>query len=159
MLEGNGARRGKMAKFDQCPAAPEMTSVTGWTNTEPAMGGASTLAQLKGKVVVLDFWATWCGPCIAAIPKTNALMSKYADQGLVVIGVCRSDGSEKMLDTVRSKGIAYPVCIDSKNEVNAAYGVDGYPDYYLIDRAGRLRGADVASVSLEDAIKLLLAEK
>jgi thiol-disulfide isomerase/thioredoxin len=51
MLEGNGARRGKMAKFDQCPTAPEMTSVTGWTNTEPAMGGASTLAQLKGKVV------------------------------------------------------------------------------------------------------------
>ena len=159
MLEGNGARRGKMAKFDQCPTAPEMTSVTGWTNTEPAMGGASTLAQLKGKVVVLDFWATWCGPCIAAIPNTNALMSKYADQGLVVIGVCRSDGSEKMLDTVRSKGIAYPVCIDAKNEVNTAYGVDGYPDYYLIDRAGRLRGADVASVSLEDAIKLLLAEK
>ena len=92
------------------------------------------------------------------IPNTNALMSKYADQGLVVIGVCRSDGSEKMLDTVRSKGIAYPVCIDAKNEVNTAYGVDGYPDYYLIDRNGRLRGADVASASLEDAIKLLLAE-
>ncbi len=158
MLEGDGRRRGQVAKFDQCPEAPELAFVTQWTNTKATMGDASTLRELRGKVVVLDFWATWCGPCIASIPKANELARKYADQGLVVIGVCRPDGGEKMLELVRSKGIEYPVCIDSKGEVNAAYAVDSFPDYYLIDRNGRVRGADVASASLEDAIKLLLAE-
>jgi len=158
MLEGDGRRRGQVAKFDQCPEAPELAFVTQWTNTAATMGSAATLKELRGKVVVLDFWATWCGPCIASIPKANELARKYADQGLVIIGVCRPDGGEKMLDLVRGKGIEYPVCIDSKGEVNAAYAVDSFPDYYLIDRNGRLRGADVASASLEDAIKLLLAE-
>jgi hypothetical protein len=77
----------------------------------------------------------------------------------VIIGVCRPDGGEKMAGLVKSKSIAYPVCIDSKNEINGAYVVDSYPDYYLIDRQGRVRGADVSSDGLEAAIKKLLAEK
>ena len=159
LLEGNVARRSALQKFDLCPQAPELTWATQWMNTEATMGEARTLAELKGKVVVLDFWATWCGPCLAAVPKANDLLKKYQDQGLVIIGVCRPDGGEKMAGLVKSKSIAYPVCIDSKNEINGAYVVDSYPDYYLIDRQGRVRGADVSSDGLEAAIKQLLAEK
>ncbi len=169
MLEGDGTRRGKLAKFDQCPVASDLSPVTAWTNTALAANGGPnaeaavnpelSLKGLKGKVVLLDFWATWCGPCIAAVPKLNALQRKYAAEGLVVIGVCRPDGGEKMLSTVKAKGIEYAVCIDVKGEVNSAYKVDSYPDYYLIDREGRLRGADINAATLEEAVKLILAEK
>ena len=147
----DGANRPAPLKALEGKPAPEL-------ELESWIGDAVKVSDQRGKVVVVDFWATWCGPCIASIPKANELARKYADQGLVVIGVCRPDGGEKMLELVRSKGIEYPVCIDSKGEVNAAYAVDSFPDYYLIDRTGRVRGADVASASLEDAIKLLLAE-
>ena len=108
---------------------------------------------------MLDFWATWCGPCIQSIPKMNDLAKKYGDKGVVFIGVCRADGAEKMRDIVDSKKIAYPVCVDSKGEINAAYAVDSYPDYYIIDREGRVRGADVNSTSLEGALDELLRQK
>jgi len=89
----------------------------------------------------------------------NELAKKYADKGVVFIGVCRADGAEKMRDIIDSKKIAYPVCVDSKGEINAAYVVDSFPDYYIIDRQGRVRGADVNSTSIENAIAALLDEK
>ncbi len=122
------------------------------------MGDATSLAELRGKIVVLDFWATWCGPCIASIPKLNALAEKYADKGVVIIGVCHPEGGEKMLDTAKAHKIAYPICLDGRGEANAAYSVNGYPDFYIIDREGRLRGADVINARIEDAIEHLLAE-
>ena len=73
--------------------------LNGWLNTKDL-----DLEKLKGKIVVLDFWATWCGPCIAAIPHTNEMMQKYADKGVVIIGVCHQRGAEKMVATAKEKG-------------------------------------------------------
>jgi len=157
-LEGDARRRAKLAPFDLCPAAPELNWATQWANTD-SLGEARKIAELKGKIVVLDFWATWCGPCIQSIPHMNELAKKYGVKGVVFIGVCRADGAEKMRDIVDSKKIAYPVCVDSKGEINAAYAVDSYPDYYIIDREGRVRGADVNSSSLESALDALLLQK
>ena len=159
LLEGDEARRAKLAKFDSCPEAPALEMVASWMNTEKTMGAATTLADLKGKVVVLDFWATWCGPCIQSIPHNNEIARKYADKGVVFIGVCHLRGGDKMAEMVKSKGIEYPVCLDAKNRVNEAYLVDSYPDYYIIDREGRLRGADLAAPQVEKAIQQLLSEK
>ena len=64
-----------------------------------------------------------------------------------------------MAATVKERGISYPVCVDRDGKTNEAYTVDSYPDYYLIDRQGRLRGADVSTAGLEKAIEALLAEK
>jgi cytochrome c biogenesis protein CcmG, thiol:disulfide interchange protein DsbE len=151
-FEGDAAARAKKDKLQGKPA-PEL-QVKDWTN-----GDKTTLASLKGKVVLLDFWATWCGPCIAAIPHTNELMEKYGEQGLVIIGVCHSRGAEKMKATASEKGIKYLVAADVNGKTDDAYAVDGYPDYYFIDRAGNLRIADCKNGKVEDAIKALLAEE
>ena len=159
LLEGDGRRRGAVARFDQCPVAPSLGTISQWTPAGEAVGKATSLDELKGKIVVLDFWATWCGPCIASIPKNNALAKKYADKGVVLIGVCHPEGGDKMLETVRSKGIEYTVCLDTRGEASANYVVDSYPDYYIIDRDGHLRGADIGTGSVEAAIESLLAEE
>ncbi len=159
LLEGDTRRRAKLADFDLCPVAPSLGAATQWTDSGGALGTAKSLDELKGKIVVLDFWATWCGPCIASIPMMNEVARKYSADGVVILGVCHKDGGAKMLETARAKGIAYPICLDAMGEANVAFKVDSYPDYYIVDRAGRLRGADIASAQLESAIKKLIAEK
>jgi thiol-disulfide isomerase/thioredoxin len=116
------------------------------------------LDELKGKVVLLDFWATWCGPCIAAIPHTNELAAKYKDKGLVIIGVCHPQGVEKMAQMAKDKGIKYPVTADKDGTTIKAYKVNSYPDYYFIDRSGNLRIADCANGKVDAAIEALLGE-
>lgn len=86
-------------------------------------------------------------------------MKKYADQGLVIIGVCATNGAEKMAETVKEWGIEYPVARDVDGATVAAYHADSFPDYYLIDRAGRLRITDCKNGSIDEAIELLLSEK
>ena len=146
--EGDAALRERLKPIDA--ANPPALQVSNWLNAEPA-----TLASLKGKIVVLDFWATWCGPCIASIPHTNELAEKYKDK-VVFIGVCHPRAGEKMADTVKEKGIKYPVCLDGDGATAKAYAVNGFPDYYIIDAAGKLALADCANGSVEKAIEALL---
>lgn len=131
--------------------APEL-ALKEWINSKPL-----DLDLLKGKIVVLDFWATWCGPCLSAVPHTNKMKKKYAKKGVVIIGVCNQRGAEKMSATVKKYAIEYPVAVDAGT--NASYKVSSYPDYYVIDRRGILRWADVANNDVEKAIEILLREQ
>ena len=145
---------GDRARFKNLEGKPLASlDLANWTNSEPL-----TPEALKGRVVLIDFWATWCGPCIASIPHTNELMDKYGPQGLTIIGVCHPKGAETMTAMVKEKGIRYPVAADATGALNKAWKVDGYPDYYLIDRAGNLRVADCKNGKVEEAIQALLAE-
>lgn len=150
-LEGKEDDRAKLKAIENKPA-PAL-AVENFIN-----GDAVTLDQLKGKVVLLDFWATWCGPCIAAIPHTNELQAKYKDKGLVIIGVCNSKGAEKMADTAKEKGIQYLIAADKSEATTKAYKVNSFPDYYFIDRTGTLRIADCKNGSVDEAIEALINE-
>jgi thiol-disulfide isomerase/thioredoxin len=127
--------------------------LTGWVN------GQVKPEDMKGKVVVVDFYATWCGPCMAAIPHNNDLLKEYKDRGLVIVGVCTSKrGQEKMDLTVKMKGIAYPTARDPKLKSQQAWEVHYYPTYAVVDRKGIVRIIGLKPEHVEQVVKKLLAE-
>jgi thiol-disulfide isomerase/thioredoxin len=130
--------------------------VKDWLNTD---GKALKLEDLKGKVVVLDFWGTWCPPCRAAMPHLKELYHKHKDDGLVVIGIHTTNGGEKMEAFVKEQKLDWPIALDVDAKTVKAFHVDSYPDYYLIDRAGNLRVADLVNGDLDRAVGILLKEK
>lgn len=104
-------------------------------------GDSVSLAALRGKVVLLNVWATWCAPCRDEIPYLQQLHEQYADSGLVVIGVSvDARGQEKEIDAFASElGMTYPVWLDPDQRVTTRFLSLGVPSTYLIDRAGILR--------------------
>lgn len=151
--EGSAEVRQRLKDLEGTNPPPALSTLN-WINSEPL-----ELEALKGKVVLLDFWATWCGPCLGAIPKLNKLQKEFKDQGLVIIGVCHPHKADRMGSTVKDRGITYAICEDRDGTTGTTYKVNGYPDYYLIDRQGRLRLADCNNRRIREAVKLLLAEE
>ncbi len=109
------------------------------------------LADLRGKVVLLDFWATWCIPCRQTIPKLNALHRKYGERGLVVLGLTDFEGNIEGRNATRAeetaylrqfkrqKSIAYGFAVSDDKETARGYGVVTIPTAVLLDRRGRVR--------------------
>ena len=96
------------------------------------------LGELKGKVVYLDFWATWCAPCREETPWFVEFQSKYRDRGFVVLGVSLDeDGWKAVKPFMESKHVNYPVVIDSSG-VGDLYGVKNLPETMIIDQSGRI---------------------
>jgi peroxiredoxin len=93
------------------------------------------------------------------VPHLKELHKKYEKDGLVIIGVHTKNGMDKYASFVRDESIPYPVCLDSEGKTVGAFRVDSFPDYYVIDRAGKLRFADLANGELDKVITALLAEK
>lgn len=128
--------------------------VSGWVN------GNITAADLKDKIVVLDFYATWCGPCMAAIPHNNELMNKFKDKGVLVLGVCTSDrGQERMEQTVKDRGIKYPTAKDPNLEAEKAWRVSYYPTYAIVDRKGIVRVVGLQPEYVERVVENLLKQE
>lgn len=138
-----------------------------------------TLASLKGKVVIIDFWATWCGPCRRVIPHLVELKKKHGDAGLEILGVTRfyksgfvpGEGSKRNLDEdaerevnrkcAKALGINYPILFSAKKTFTD-YKVRGIPQLVLIDRAGKVRHIQVGAgdhTKLDELIAKCLAEK
>lgn len=153
--EGEQYEERNRAKDDLENKTPPALAVTNWQNTD---GKELTLDELKGKVIVLDFWGVWCGPCRAAMPHLKELYEKHKDQGLVVIGVHTKSQGEKMADYIQEADLPWPIALDADGETVKAFAVDSYPDYYLIDRKGDLRVADLANGDLDRVVQILLKE-
>jgi cytochrome c biogenesis protein CcmG/thiol:disulfide interchange protein DsbE len=107
------------------------------------------LADQRGKVVLLDFWATWCGPCARATPALVQLSHRFRSRGLVVVGVnVDQEGPEIVPAFMRRYGVDYPVVYDN-NGVSDRYNVRNLPTTVLIDRQGRIRSAH-AGTDIDD---------
>lgn len=119
---------------------------------------ANQLTRLRGKVVILDFWGTWCGPCRMQIGKLKQLFTKYHEQGLEIIGVHTESGAEELEEFVKKRGVPWLNIVDSEDEIGNVFQVPHYPSLYLIDRAGILRVALVHPLGLEQAIVSLLEQ-
>ncbi len=115
-------------------------------------------SDFAGKVVVLDFWATWCGPCIGSIPHNNEMARKYAKDGLVFLAVCTANGQENLDKVAEEHKIEYPCVKDPKQKSAKAFEVQYYPTYVAIDRAGKVRAVGLKPDKVEEVVKKLLAE-
>jgi cytochrome c biogenesis protein CcmG/thiol:disulfide interchange protein DsbE len=102
--------------------------------------GKLALASLRGKVVVLNFWASWCAPCKSEAPRLEAAWQRYRTQGVVVLGVDGQDFSSDAKRFIRKHEITYPNVHDGPGNVGTKYGVTGFPETYFVDRRGRLVG-------------------
>jgi peroxiredoxin len=112
--------------------------------------------SLKGKVVVVDFWATWCGPCVQEIPGYIALQKKYAAQGVVIVGVSVDRGGPaKVQQFAEKRGMNYPVVIDAGELAEQFGGIEAIPTTFLIDRSGNIRHRKLGAMDHADYEKLL----
>jgi thiol-disulfide isomerase/thioredoxin len=124
-----------------------------------AEGHAVRLSDYKGKVVLIDFWATWCGPCKAETPWLIELSEKYKEQGLVVLGVSMDDDWPPVKAYAAKKGIAYPILLGDKS-LTPGYGkLDALPVAYFLDREQRVAAIHTGAGNrrqFEESIKTLL---
>lgn len=123
-------------------------------------GKPFSLSQTKGKVVILDFWATWCPPCRMEIPHFESLYNEYKDKGLEVVGVALDKGGASSVKPfVEENGVTYPVLIGNQDVAARYGGIRGIPTTFLIDREGRIVEKYVGYTDkevFESAIKKLL---
>ena len=101
-------------------------------------GKQMQLSDLRGKVVVLNFWATWCPPCVEETPSLIALQREIAPKGGTVLGISVDDDAQAYAQFVQANGIDYPTYRDPSAEIPASYGTSMYPDTYIIDRHGKI---------------------
>jgi peroxiredoxin len=100
-------------------------------------GRPAKLSDLRGKVVVLNFWATWCPPCVEEMPSLNRLHQKISAQGGMVLGISVDDNAQAYENFLREHQIAFPTYRDPSKEISSSYGTFMYPETYIIDPRGR----------------------
>lgn len=102
------------------------------------MGKVVRTEDLRGKVVLLNLWATWCQPCVQEIPTLEALSRKMAGRDFVLLAISEDDQPEKVGPWIEKQGFKIPVLLDGRGQVGADLGITGYPETFIVDRKGRI---------------------
>ncbi len=119
------------------------------------------LSKLRGKVVLIDFWATWCGPCVAELPNVKAAYAKYHDHGFEIIGISldKAADRQKLIDFTTRENMPWPQYFDGKywkNELAVKYGIQSIPSMFLLDQNGKVVSTNARGEKLEVEVKRLL---
>ena len=145
-------------------SAAVQPSATAPDFTLRSVGGANLrLAEQRGQVVLVNFWATWCGPCRQEMPHLNRLYDKYRSAGFVLLGVNIDDDPRAAADLAAKLGVHFPVLLDTDKRVSRAYDMSAMPATLLIDRDGRVRHLhrgykDGVEALYEQQVRALLKE-
>jgi len=123
------------------------------TNLE---GISEKLSDYKGKVVFLNFWATWCGPCRSEMPAMEIVYNDLKDDGFVILAVDLGEDSGTVQDFVDEFGLTFPVVLDQTNAVGTMYNAQSIPTTYLLSREGNILGRAVGARPWEDEIYMNL---
>ena len=113
-------------------------------------GNAVRLADLRGRPVIVNFWASWCGPCIEEFPLLLDASAAHRGDGLAVVGIVFRDRSEPARAFMTRMGAAWPTAMDPDEAVATRYGIIGPPDTFFIDRNGVIVGRQIGQLSAAD---------
>ena len=100
-------------------------------------GKTYRLKDFRGQVVLLDFWASWCGPCRISMPYFNDLYRKYGDKGFVVLGIGLENNPQNLINAARNLGVSYPI-LQGTREIAQMFGIRAIPTTFLIDKEGKI---------------------
>ena len=102
-------------------------------------GGNVRLSDLRGQVVMINFWATWCGPCRQEMPLLQQIQAKYEPLGFTLVGINVEPDSAAAITWLKQVSVSFPILFDQKNTVAEQFGVQGMPSSVFVDRAGNVR--------------------
>jgi peroxiredoxin len=139
---GSGCDTAKPSKGDLAPDFV-LQSIDGRTRK---------LSNYRGKVVLVNLWATWCPPCLEELPVLDQLGEEFGDKGLVVLGVAGDEDVQAVRDFLAKSPVKFEVLLDPRGVIGTQYAITGYPETFFVDREGRLRDKIVGPVPHEGRV-------
>jgi cytochrome c biogenesis protein CcmG/thiol:disulfide interchange protein DsbE len=149
-----------MARSER-PPSPQVGFAAPDFTLETQDGGTISLADLRGQVVLINFWATWCPPCRAEMPAIQQVYDQYRERGFTVLAVNQQEGATQVGPFADQMGLTFPILMDRDGSVSARYQVNGLPSTFFVDRAGVVQnvtlGGPMTAAFIESQVTGLLA--